>query len=166
MSYIVFLKVFDIEFFQNINVYIPYIFMEWNGESDTCAALATLLFNAGYTPWQILIIFLHCHMDLLFIFNFRLSDRDGISISLSGVCLLGGCSSEDDVDNQANMGVMWRHIKEKPIWPQKEGKCICVPNSAGEKNSHIGVSYSLHDRGSKTKLLHYGVPSVVIVVKN
>ena len=105
-------------------------------------------------------------MDIIFIFNFRLSDRDDISISLSGVCLQGGCSLEDDVDKPSNMGVMWRHNKEKPIWPQKEGKCICVPNSAGEEKSHIGVSYSLHDRGSKTKLLHYGVPSVVMVVKN
>ena len=101
-------------------------------------------------------------------FDFRLSEVDEISVSLSGVCLQGGCCPEDKCENSnpSNMGVMWRHSKEKPIWPQKEGKCICVPNSAGEKNSHIGVSYSLHDRGSKTKLLHYGVPSVVMVVKN
>ena len=104
-------------------------------------------------------------MDIIFIFNFRLSEVDDISISLSGVCLQGGCSLEDDVDKPSNMGVMWRHSKENPIWPQKEGKCICVPNSAGEEKSHIGVSYSLHDQENRinTRLLHYGAPSTKIL---
>ena len=100
-------------------------------------------------------------------FEFRLSEVDDISISLSGVCLQGGCCPEDKCENSnaSNMGVMWRHSKEKPIWPQNDGKCICVPNTAGEKKSHIGVSYSHHDPENRinTTLLHYGAPSVKIL---
>ena len=100
-------------------------------------------------------------------FDFRLSEVDEISVSLSGVCLQGGCCPEDKCENSnpSNMGVMWRHSKEKPIWPQNYGKCICVPNTAGEKKSHIGVSYSHNDPENRinTTLLHYGAPSVKIL---
>merc|ERR1719410_1664737 len=95
----------DIEDFdcESTDHYIPYIFMEWNGESETCGDLASSLLSIGYTPW--------------------LSDAPDVSIHLTGVCLHGGCVAGDS--GHSNMAVMWIHPSEKIIWPKKKGECYC-----------------------------------------
>ena len=44
-------QVIDPNDLQSTGHYIPYIFMEWNGESETCGDLASSLLSIGYTPW-------------------------------------------------------------------------------------------------------------------
>jgi len=96
-------EVIDPNVLQSTGHYIPYIFMEWNGESETCWDLASSLLSSGYTPW--------------------LSDAPDVSIHLTGVCLHGGCVAGDS--GHSNMAVMWIHPSEKIIWPKKKGECYC-----------------------------------------
>merc|ERR1719410_2002816 len=44
-------KVVDPSILQSKSVYIPYIFMEWDKESNICGDLATRLLSIGYKPW-------------------------------------------------------------------------------------------------------------------
>jgi len=97
-------EVIDPNDLQSTGHYIPYIFMEWNGESETCGDLASSLLSIGYTPW--------------------LSDRPDVSIQLTGVCLHGGCVPGHS-GHSANLAVMWIHRNENIIWPQKKGECYC-----------------------------------------
>ena len=45
------MKVVDPNVLQSPSHYIPYIFMEWNAESEECGDLATSLLSIGYTLW-------------------------------------------------------------------------------------------------------------------
>ena len=49
--FIILSQVIDPNDLQSTGHYIPYIFMEWNGESETCGDLASSLLSIGYTPW-------------------------------------------------------------------------------------------------------------------
>ena len=49
--HLMFSQVIEPNVLQSTSDYIPYIFMEWNGESETCGDLASSLLSIGYTPW-------------------------------------------------------------------------------------------------------------------
>ena len=49
--HLMFSQVIEPNVLQSPGHYIPYIFMEWNGESETCWDLASSLLSSGYTPW-------------------------------------------------------------------------------------------------------------------
>ena len=47
-------KVVDPYILERSDFYIPYIFMEWDWEDNTCVDLANILHSAGYKPWFVI----------------------------------------------------------------------------------------------------------------
>ena len=113
----------DSSILQNRSVYIPYIFMEWDKESEVCGDLGTRLLNIGYKPWfAFRIIVSHIAITNTI---YRISDVVDFTYQLSEACLQ--CKSGHSYENVPLkwIPVVWVHSQENIIWPHKEGGCIC-----------------------------------------
>ena len=123
----------DPSILQNSSVYIPYIFMEWDKESEVCGDLGTRLLNIGYKPWfgfSILVSHIAINKTI-----FRISNIVDYTYQLSAACLQ--CKSGNSYENLPLrwIPVVWVHSQEKIIWPHKEEHCIC-----GKVEGHLEFS--------------------------